>query len=143
MESTMPNAFEYRVFKSTWGIYIRLTAVAVPYSEQGEGLIEITPELGLLVKPTNMRPVRQMVQYLTLGLQIVAAQVLQNAGSRLPLIVQVLKIEADFVDYQDEGLAAAMIGWAAQEFGFDPPAIPVEYDKSLRKYIFDFSSFQS
>jgi hypothetical protein len=139
----MPNSFEYRIIKSTWGIYIRLTAIALPKddsSPETQETIEITPDLGLIAKPTNIKVNQTMIDYLTLGLQIVATQISQYAGPKLPLVIHILKIEVDFVDYQPEGLACAMIGWAGQEFGFIPPVIPVYYDKTLRKYIFDFNN---
>jgi hypothetical protein len=44
------------------------------------------------------------------------------------------------LDYQDEGLAAAVLGWAVGEFGLTPREIPVSYHSSEQRYVFDFDA---
>lgn len=38
-------------------------------------------------------------------------------------------------DYQPEGLAAAIIGWSAEEFGVDQVSWDLRYDKTTNRYI--------
>lgn len=38
-----------------------------------------------------------------------------------------------YCDFQEEGLTAAIIEWAAKAFGFECPEIPVEYDREHQK----------
>lgn len=42
-------------------------------------------------------------------------------------------------DFQEEGLTAAIIGWASKAFGFEQPIINVSFQKEKNRYHFEFN----
>ena len=78
--------------------------------------------------------------YLKLGVRLVAEAIRSSAAARLPLVVCLQMLEFSLCDYQPEGLACAMAGWASAEFGFPPVPIPVSFDRQNKQYLFDFEA---
>ena len=73
------------------------------------------------------------------GLELVAPEIIA-AASESPVTIEVHEVEHNELDYQDEGLAAAVLGWAVGEFGLTPREIPVSYHSSEQRYVFDFDA---
>jgi hypothetical protein len=43
-------------------------------------------------------------------------------------------------DFQAEGLEAAAIGWACEEFNLDPPTIEITFEPGVNKYRFTYDT---
>ena len=76
------------------------------------------------------------LDFLRLGLRLVAADVAERRAG--PIQVRVVGLDYNPCDYQPEGLAAAVAEWAAREFGFPAPEIPVSFDRGRSRYVFAF-----
>ncbi|MFF4594177.1 hypothetical protein [Amycolatopsis sp. NPDC001319] len=50
------------------------------------------------------------------------------------------RLEYVETDFQSDGIRAAFIGWAADEFGFPVPEIRVRFVKSDNRYVFDWAA---
>ncbi len=134
----MASAYIYRFSEgATWGIYIELTAEAVPLAEHGEDATHVTDGLWLAVRPAWLRSAEKL-HCLAVGLRLVERQmqpVLQRQG---PLVVRVVDVVIAPADYQDEGLACAIAGWLAEHYRLDYSPPPVRFDREQNRYQFSF-----
>src|SRR5579862_9135833 len=104
---------KYRLLlKSSWGIAIDIDAEAAQLQSSEKGIV--------LTVQANVR--QDEIKFLKAGLQLVAPQILGRcSGTR----IVVNKIDYNPTDYQPEGIACAIAGWAAKNFGFEWPEVPV------------------
>jgi hypothetical protein len=128
------STFRYEVMQASWGIVVTIDAEASDSAEAPTDRGQVAP--GLWLDPGEVRLWPEGFHYLALGLRIVASEIKRTTAAPH---VQVVLRTVDFAetDFQDEGLAPAIAGWAAQHFGFAAPAIPVRYDKFRGRYDFD------
>jgi hypothetical protein len=126
-----PRPFVYRKILGPWALYVELTATATAASDvsavASPGARRITDHLWLTV--LDKTALEEDVHHLEFGLRQVADAIaaLQPEQS---VIVQVERLTYPLTDYQPEAAAAAIAGWAAQEFGFTPPDIAVTFDRT-------------
>jgi hypothetical protein len=133
------SRYTYRFIKdSSWGIFIQLMGEVVPFTEPSDQLIEVEPDLYLSTQIFDFRVGGKEEEYLKLGLRIISSQIRASSTMPFPLIICLKEIRVLLTDYQAEGLACAMIGWAAQTFGFEAPVIPVHFDQLRNCYVFEF-----
>jgi hypothetical protein len=135
----MQDKYIYRFFKSTWGIYIELSAEAVPLSgyKSTHGLIEITPAIWLdtyIVAPHRSESEEQF--YLVKGVQLIVERFEEKL--RELTVIAVSQATYPLTDFQPEGLACAIIGWASERFSFTAPHVPIEFDRAANRYVFHF-----
>jgi hypothetical protein len=52
------------------------------------------------------------------------------------VVVEVQQVDYTPTDYQAEGMAAAMLGWAQEEFDLDPQDVDVDFDRDANRYVF-------
>lgn len=135
----MASTFHYHIVKTSWGIAVLLTCQAHICNEDVSKYVAINDRLHLdiLQLSTNMRLSDEEIGYLRLGLGLVANQIGEATPDKCVLIT-VLRVDLDATDYQPEGLAWAITGWAAEYFRFNPPAIPTSYDRQRNRYDFQF-----
>jgi len=55
-----------------------------------------------------------------------------------PIVIRLHDVWFNPCDYQPEGFTCAMAGWAAQEFGFVAPVVPITFDQLKKRYVFEF-----
>lgn len=134
----MSSSYLYRIIKASWGVRIVLRAEARGGAPR-PGAILVTD--GLFVRDaTDGYPLSpEQMSMLARGLAFVAAEVIA-AAPELPVTIEVQDVEHNEMDYQDEGMAAVVLGWAIAEFGLAPREIPVTYNSSARQYVFDFDA---
>ncbi len=128
----MASTYKYRVHKASWDIAIDLTAEAVPFTAYAGAALEIAADIALAVTIPDLDAEEN--GYLALGLRLVAQEVRRHTPVGLPLVAHVQKLAFSYTDYQPEGLACALAGWAAQEFGFPAPNIP-DMIRSMGSYV--------
>jgi hypothetical protein len=136
----MASTYVYRCFKATWGVFVRLTAEWSAFSPGSEAATPITENLYLLVQVSRWRLTDEEWGFVELGLRLIADSIRDHKPTTQPILVRVRDLEVNWCDYQPEGLACAIVGWAAQEFGFPEPAISVTFDREKNRYVFDFPS---
>ena len=132
----------YYVCKSSWGIYVKLSA---EYFDMDMGMDKNAINVGKGIwlkfaeKPLldGEKFCQDDLPHLLKGLQIVEEQIRENSRFNNTLIV-VQSVQITLTDFQEEGLTAAIIEWAAKAFGFEQPVINVQYDRDGNRYIFDF-----
>ncbi|WP_433794557.1 hypothetical protein [Actinoplanes sp. CA-252034] len=128
------RTYRYRLLRTSWGIWINLTARA----EAGElpGGVVVSP--GLPVRLACVGSAATLLEgereELRRGLAAVAA------GLPGPLTVIVSDVALVEVDFQPEGLAVAMCRWAEEEFGLTPRVIGESYDRATNRYVFDWGA---
>lgn len=73
--------------------------------------------------------------YLMKGLEIVQKSIINNSIYKNTLII-IHDVQYNLCDFQEEGLIAVMIGWAAKAFNFEPPKINVVFQKQKKQICF-------
>jgi hypothetical protein len=134
--TTLSSTYTYKFLRASWGVRIVLTAEARGGAPD-PGAVAVADDLYVLDATESHELTPEQVAMLGRGLGLVASEVLAGAPER-PVTVVVRVVEHNFIDYQDEGMAAAILGWAIAEFGLAPREIPVTFDESAGRYAFDF-----
>lgn len=127
--------FVYQVIKASWGIVVSVSADFVPMNSF-EGEFDRTSERFGVSGLDRMQPNER--EAFLLGAEIVSSQIDECLRTKAPMILRLQKVEHNFSDFQVEGITCAAVGIIAQKFGFKPPEIKVEFDKSHNRYSFDF-----
>jgi hypothetical protein len=136
------STFKYKFLKTSWGILIDLTAKFVPcepspLEADDNETLHITNQLWLHLQLGNLRLTEDEKQMLVLG----ARMILNASSSSLPGIsgmIEITGIDYPLTEYQPEGLACALAGWAAKEWDIPMLEIPIRYDKPKNVYFFKF-----
>lgn len=126
----MESQFQYRFRKTSWGIFIDLTAEFIPFdTASGEstfnGLLPVTEKIWLQLHPGFPRLTEDEYKI-----------VLESSDAVPPGIIKISELLFPLTDYQPEGLVCALRGWAAREWDIPRPDIPIRYDKSNDVYFF-------
>jgi hypothetical protein len=135
----MASRYEFRHFKGTWGLWTALTAEAAPINSSSELLPIIAINKNVWVQLRVPRISYEKFDYLVKGFSLVLDQIQAHKKMNGPVLIVILNIELAPSDFQLEAIACAAVGWAANEFGFEPPIIPITFNKDNNRYIVDLS----
>ncbi|WP_459802928.1 hypothetical protein [Herbidospora sp. RD11066] len=123
----------YRFITTSWGVFVQLTARALPQADYVGDTIKITDRVSLAL--------RSYTHYAEIAEQITPA--VRSAATKIEesldgdgIVIEVRKITYTETDYQPEGVRAAMDLWLSEEFGIDLPEMTVHFDKSQKQYVF-------
>ena len=133
----LDSTYTYRVLKSSWGVRVILRAEARSGAPP-PGAMSVADGLFVLDATDRDGLSPEQMRMLARGLGLVASEIV--AAAEPPVTVEVRDVEHNELDYQDEGLAAAVLGWAIGEFGLKPRDIPVSYHRAERRYVFYFDA---
>lgn len=122
---------------------IELNAEFLEYTESAciEKPIQISNNIWLEYRYEYQKLYNELSPYLKKGIQLVQKQIQAHSKYEEILII-IQSMWFNYCDFQEEGLTAAIMEWAAQAFGFECPEIPVEYDKENRRYVYDFDAIR-
>ncbi|UHA73172.1 hypothetical protein [Paenibacillus sp. 481] len=133
----------YRVFKSTWGIYIKIIAeyTSVTNSNvQEDELLEVCDGLKLVFKKQREQSEDAIFEgdivYLIEGLKKVSREIIEKSKYKEDTMIVIHSINIAPCDFQEEGLVVAIIEWASKSFDFEMPKITVTFNKAINKYEF-------
>jgi hypothetical protein len=126
--------FALRVIKSSWGIEIDVEAKAHVGSPPPRDALRAGSRTWLYVLDPLDREYRQA---LLDGLRQVAADIEQAVPDAM-VVVEVQGLDYSPADCPAEAFTAAMIGWAADEYGLGEPAYTVGFDEAANSYVFTF-----
>lgn len=132
----------YRVFESTWGIYIKIIAEYTSISNYHvqEDIIEVCEGLKLTFAKDQAMDEDTLgdIDYFIEGLKRVSDQILGNSMYKKDTLIIIHSIDIAPCDFQEEGLVVAIMEWASIAFGFEVPPIEVTFNKEINKYEFFF-----
>jgi hypothetical protein len=128
------RSFSLRILKSGWGIAIDIVAQASVSPASTSGAIQASPRIWLRILPPL--PTDDS-NWLLFGLRRVASQI-EEAYPHDPIMVEIEQIDYVPTDYQPEAMAAAIIGWATEEFDLGDPDIDVTFDRGTNRYVFSY-----
>jgi hypothetical protein len=135
---TLNNAYTYKVLKSSWGILITIKAGVLKGEEIDRPGIPVADGISLEDSTQGSALSNSEMNMLAAGLRPLAADI-AAAVSGTSVKIQVQEVEHNDFDYQEEGLAAAIFGWAIRQFGLTQREIPVTYDGFNKVYVFDLA----
>jgi hypothetical protein len=137
------HTFRYRLLGSSWGIAIDLDAEATVLPSPPTGVTTITRRLSLCVslKTPDVGHLIPLTaeerDWLAHGLRLIAAEI-ETACPTGYVLVTVYRAAFNECDYQPEGLAAALAGWAAAEFGLTSTLPAARYSRDIDQYVYDW-----
>jgi len=131
----MEETYEYRLILSSWGIFIDITAEAISAEDYEEPKDLVAPGLFLSIRDENLNTIDK--GHLRLGLNLVAQQIAEKTKDQVVICVNDVLFYP--CDDQADGLICAVMGWAAQYYGFKTPKVPVTFNKTKNRYDFSFS----
>jgi len=134
----MTNSYVYRVFQSTWGIYVGLTANMFPHSKFAGEAVETISDVYLSIGIPNIS--REEYEYFVIGINLVKDQLEPWISKNEPVVISIVDLVINFVDYQPEGLACALAGWLAERLQLEYTQPTVYFDKDKNRYIFPFAA---
>ncbi|MGH7170254.1 MAG: hypothetical protein ACRELG_08270 [Gemmataceae bacterium] len=134
----MPISYTYRLLKgASWGIAITLRGEILTGTVLPSDTLKITEGVWLQID-AGWRPSEEELEFLKLGMNLVASDVEKTYRGRTPILARLTGLHYNPTDYQPEGLAAAVAEWTAHLCGFPRPEISVSYSRTQRRYVFDF-----
>ncbi|MFF3015769.1 hypothetical protein [Streptomyces sp. NPDC057939] len=139
-----PRTVLHRVLRGPWGIRIELTASAAVGAAPPERGERVANGVWLDTTPVRTHPPADRrgkrldaaeAGWLRHGAAVAAPAVAaRHPGAHVLVTVdRVLFPEADF---QPEGLAAAVLRWAEEEFALPPHAVDVTFDRTAGRYAY-------
>jgi hypothetical protein len=132
----VPTSYQYRLLKgASWGIAIDVRGESLPGTALPLGAVKVAEGLWLNVD-VGWRLTEEQLSFLVLRLHLVAMDIRRQRRNTSAVLVHLTGLEFNPSDYQPEGLAAAIAEWAAQEFDFPKPEIPVTFDRTRNRYGF-------
>jgi hypothetical protein len=130
--------YRYRLLKgASWGIAITLEGDSTLDAPPLNDSIPITDRVWFRLN-VGWQPGEEEMRFVQLGLPLVAHDIENARPGEAQILIRLTGLEYNPCDYQPEGLAAATAEWAAQEFGFPKPDIPVTFDRARRRYVYTF-----
>lgn len=127
------RTFSLRVLQASWGIAIDLRARSAHCGTFPPEAIHVSDALAL-VAAGEVRLDAEGVGQVLRGLALMAPAI-QRARPDAHVLIELGAVTFVPTDYQPEGLAVAIIGWAAEEFGIDQVSWDLRYDKTINRYI--------
>ncbi|MEV3989444.1 hypothetical protein AB0J57_11060 [Streptomyces sp. NPDC049837] len=136
----------YRLRRGPWGIAVDLTAEARVSPEPPPGAEHVAGRVWLDPGPVLNHPAGDRsgwritddeADWLRRGAALAAPSVeARNPGAHTTITVR--RVLFPPAGFQPEGLAAALVLWAEEEFGL--PAHPVEaaFDRAAHRYVYDW-----
>lgn len=123
----------YKIIKSTWGIWIKITAKV---AKANVSAIPISNHIYLKkeIKKKNIVLNETELDYLTRGLKWISDQIEEQIQQPISIIIE--EIQIIYCDYQEEGLFYAIASWAAEYFKFKLPTYQYEFNKTKNRYEF-------
>ena len=138
------HTYSFRAYNSTWWVCVKIFAEYVDCNSVNLHSKTIKIADGLWMKFAD-KPMKKGelfydgdLPHLKKGLEIVQKQIINSSIYENTLII-IHSLEIIPCDFQEEGLIAVMIEWAAKAFNFEPPKINVVFQKQNNRYVFDFS----
>lgn len=125
-----PRTFAFRSLQGSWGIAIDLTAQAFAGAPETNAAEPVGTHIWLAVSTPLPEADRRS---LLAGLASVASRI-DAVTNKADFLIEVQRVQYTPTDYQVEGLAAAIIGWACEEFQLGPPGTSVTFDPEKNRY---------
>jgi hypothetical protein len=130
--------YEYRALKSTWGIRICLTAEAVRAAGPTPQASHVMSNIWLSDQTGSRGIADDEMRMLADGIRLLGGEIGETEHGR-PIVITIRDLHYVESDFQLEGLTAAMIGWAVDEFSLTPRDIEVSFDRRTNRYSFAWS----
>ncbi|MFC8920885.1 hypothetical protein ACFT5C_34660 [Streptomyces sp. NPDC057116] len=136
----------YRLLRGPWGIAVDLTADARLSPGPPAGAEHVAGRVWLDVAAVLNHPADDRSGWRITGdeaewLRRGAALAAPAIEARFPgghTTVTVRRVLFPQADFQPEGLAAALLRWAEEEFGLPAQSVDVAFDRAAGRYVYDW-----
>ena len=125
------RTFSLRVLRASWGIAVDLRARSAHTDAFPPDALLASGKVALAFSNVSLAPedISQLLRGLTL-----MAPAIERARPGASVLIELGTVTFTPTDYQPEGLAAAIIGWSAEEFQVDQVDWDLVYDKTANRY---------
>ncbi len=136
------RAHTYRVLKSSWGVLITIVAETREAEEVSAGAMPLGSAIWLLDATPQHALSEVVMQMLAEGIRPLVNDIsLAVQGAARMIAIRDLRYNE--CDFQIEGLAAAMYGWAAAEFDLEVREVAVSFNRGENRYVFTLPGVES
>lgn len=132
----MANTYIYRVIKSSWGIWIAITARVDSTMVVTPNMDPTDPVCVRFEGPTESLP-DELKQQIRKGLAIIEERIV-DALKGAAVTVTIEDVSYNETDFQAEGLAVAIIRWTERELELPKREIIETFSKADNRYRFTF-----
>lgn len=132
----MSSTYTYKLRLTAWGVWIRITADARVGEDVGSGAVPLGDGVFLVDATDGAALGPGKMGMLATGLRRLTPEIAASVSER-PVTIAVKEIRYNDCDYQEEGLVAAVIGWAVAEFGLPEREVPATFDKDNNRYVYE------
>ncbi len=130
------STYDYKLLKGPWGIRIELTADVLPHGDDDGEAHSVGNGVWLGYRLEGSPLGKAEKQALTRGLGLVSGEIsVAVDGQQVGVVIRSVRFAE--TDYQVDGLAAAVMGWAAEHFGLSGRLPTAVFDRSENRYIYD------
>ncbi len=132
------SVYRLRVLQSSWGLWVDLgLSSCFVDGDPGDGRpvaervwMTVAPEVFLWEEGANS---------IADGIRRIARQLMAKApSSQSALVIRVESLEFPWVDFQDDALEAAVVGWAAELLGIEDDPAVFSFDKAHNRYVIEY-----
>jgi hypothetical protein len=131
----MPSHYIYRFLRTTWGIYVDLTAEWIAQTDFEGPTLEVIPKVHLSIEVTLNLQIDEQ-EFLVLAIKLTRHELEERLKEQSPIVIRIVDLGIVFTDYEPEGLTYALVGWMGQELGIDSALPPPTFDKENKRYVF-------
>ena len=135
----LSSVYTNKALKSSWGLLLSLEAEVRMGDKGGVRTVPLGDGILLLDATPGDGLAESAIEMLARGLRPLTADIRSKLLNGL-VTIAIQSVRYNDCDFQEEGLTAAMIGWATSEFGLSQKEIPVAFDSDENRYTFDFSA---
>ncbi len=134
----MKSVSTYKILKTSWGIWIQITASTKKLIYKDENLLEayqVSPKIFIRESPElNIYLNEDNLKFLIGGLKWVAKKIEESIET--PILITFEHIQLMLNDFQKEGLFYSSAFWASEHFKFKMPEYKYSYNRLENKYEF-------
>ncbi len=127
--------YTYRVLKSSWGISVELDMEEIKALSILDSDLQVFDNVYLRVGD-QLRIKKSIVEYWSIKALNDLRNEIDIVKNGKNICYYIKGVEFSFIDFQEEGIYCAILGWFAEFYDINIALPEVEYDKYNKRYIF-------
>lgn len=128
---------EYKMRKTSWGIFIVLDAEEIVNPVVNGLDIKIADRIYLKIDSAITVAQEFFMPWMAFGIKALANQIYKKMEGKEAVCIYIKSIQFHVAHFQEEGFYCAIQEWLAKYYGFEIASINVDYNRKKNRYVFD------